>query len=445
MDLLADNMILYSDLGQKIQTWNPINGHIPIPAHANISSIILFLEANDSHVVLPYSIIYPPGYFNVTHHPIVTVRKNNNTYHGTLHSRRDDKMRSITLRMMTGNTEKAITIYDYDTIEETNSSRFASSLPNHEDTIYIIPTTSSPASSPMTITYLIDSLSWRSVYTVLLDTTTSTIAMLRLSAEITNSGVSSFTSAKTSLLAGSVRQGPALAMSRNAKSRASMAQSAMVMEVTPTEFTTPRAIDEYLEFPISSITVGAGETIPVELFTLTSISSKKIYFNSLGENRSVSFGYRFSSPRTLPAGTMIVYSTGHTGELLGPFLGSTQISESREHDDIDMILGVTSSVKIESNIESSQISVSEGREEKKKQERLTMRAKITNRNPVDIFVILRRSIYDARIVSSSNTTGWTMTRKGPLIEYSGEVGGGSLDPNEIIPNVTTFEAELILE
>ena len=434
MDLLVDRMILYSDLGQKIQTWSPTNEYIPIPAHANISSVILFAEAEDSHVVLPYSIIRPPSYFNVTRHPIVTVRKNDTTYHGTLDSRRDDKTRSATLRIMTGDTEKAITIYDYDTIEETSSfgDRLNTSFPNHEDTIYIRPTLST--SSPLTITYLIDFLNWRSVYTVLLDTTTPTIAMLRLNAEITNSATFPFTSAKTSLLAGSVRQGPSLAMSRSAKPKASMIQSAMAMEVMPTEFTTSMAVDEYIEFPISSITIGAEETIPVEIFTLTDISTKKIYFISLGEDRSVSFGYRFSSPRTLPTGTMIVYSTGQTGELLGPFLGSTQVNESRKHDEIDMILGVTSSVKIESNIESRQVSIVEG-ETKKTQEHLTMRAKITNRNPTNIFVILRRSIYDSRIVSSSNTTGWTMTRKGPVIEFSGEIS----------PDVTNFEAKLVLE
>lgn len=181
MELIADNTILYSDLGQRIQTWNPLNGHIPIPATTNISSVMLFGENKESHVVLPYSIVYPPSYFSVSHHSIVTVRKNNVIYHGALYAIGDGKRRSVTLRMATGNAEKALTIYDYDTIEEIGSS------PQHEDTIYIIPSqsTSHPSplgafgslqdardrpafTGPMTITYLIDFLTWQSSYTVLL-------------------------------------------------------------------------------------------------------------------------------------------------------------------------------------------------------------------------------------------------------------------------------------
>ncbi len=444
MELIADNTILYSDLGQRIQTWNPLNGHIPIPATTNISSVMLFGENKESHVVLPYSIVYPPSYFSVSHHSIVTVRKNNVIYHGALYSIGDGKKRSVTLRMTTGNAEKALTIYDYDTIEEIGSS------PQHEDTIYIIPSQSTSQSSPMTITYLIDFLTWQSSYTVLLDSALETIVMLRLSAEITNSGSSQFTSAKTSLLAGSVRQGPALARTPSVrKARASsMMQESVAMAVMPTEFSTSVAVDEYLEFPIGPITVGSGETIPIELFTLTAISAKKIYFASLGDDKTITFGYRFISPRTLPSGTMIVYSTASTGELLGPFLGSTTINESREHDSVDLMLGSTSSIKIESNVESNPIDIIEkiGETEgpqgtKRKQEHLTMKAKITNRNKTNIVLILRRYIYDSRIISSTYTTGWTMTRKGPLVEFRGEMASAP----DVSPNSVDFEAELILE
>ena len=471
MELIADNTILYSDLGQRIQTWNPLNGHIPIPATTNISSVMLFGENKESHVVLPYSIVYPPSYFSVSHHSIVTVRKNNVIYHGALYAIGDGKRRSVTLRMATGNAEKALTIYDYDTIEEIGSS------PQHEDTIYIIPSqsTSHPSplgafgslqdardrpafTGPMTITYLIDFLTWQSSYTVLLDSALETIVMLRLSAEITNSGSSQFTSAKTSLLAGSVRQGPALARTPSVrKARASsMMQESVAMAVMPTEFSTSVAVDEYLEFPIGPITVGSGETIPIELFTLTAISAKKIYFASLGDDKTITFGYRFMSPRTLPSGTMIVYSTASTGELLGPFLGSTTINESREHDSVDLMLGSTSSIKIESNVESNLVDIVEkiGETEgpqgtktegpqgvKRKQEHLTMKAKITNRNKTNIVLILRRYIYDSRIISSTYTTGWTMTRKGPLVEFRGEIASAP----DVSPNSVDFEAELILE
>lgn len=418
----VNTAIIYNNIGQIIQQWSAetlfdLGGKINIPNSADTDTLLLFGESSEQHVLIPYTLNYPPSLFSASRRPLINVKKGTATYHGKFYANNNDNgnSRSISILVTAGDREKIITIYDYDMVEELGTNV------DQMKTIQVIPLLDGIGTiNNISMTYLVNHLSWSGYYTLLLDLTSLQIAVLRFNADAMNSRSLPFFARKTIFVAGKVNTSSS---ERVPMARLSFTQVAMT---TTTESAIP--LDEYVEYPYGPINVEPNASTPINLFTQTAIPCQKIYSAIFGQD-GVTFGYRFVAPRTLPAGNVIVYSTGKMKEVIGPFIGSSSIPETRMGQDVDITMGSTTSLKITAIVSSSHCNIQSETEpmnepiDDKKCRQTLLTAKLINTNDKTTFVILHYYIGESRIldnkITALDSVEWKMERKLNQLEFSG--------------------------
>lgn len=403
----VNTAIIYNDLGQIIQQWSAetllnSGGKIHIPSSAQTNTLLLFGESSEQHVIIPYTFSYPTPLFSSSKRPLLNVKKGTAIYHGRLYAINDNSGRSISLLVTAGDREKVVTIYDYDMVEELATNVDSSK------TIQVVPLLDGigPLNN-ISITYLVNHLAWSGYYTLLLDIISSCIAVLRFNADATNSRGLPFFARKTLFVAGKVNN--TIVSSETPMVRRAFAQVASAMTTSPDNEV---ALDEYIEYPYGPISIEPNASTPINLFTQTSIPCQKIYSATFGQ-RGITFSYRFVAPRILPAGNVVVYSTGKMKEVIGPFIGSSSIPETRLGQEVNLLMGATTSLKITTTVSSlrdyipSEMNRTEEHtspdDATKKYTQIILTAKLVNPTDKNALVVLHHHIGETRILSTKMT------------------------------------------
>lgn len=422
MELTSDIFTIYSQLAQRTQVWSLASASqkasteknvyvFPVPLETVISSILLFQETPDGYVIIPYTLLTPGTPFDDKKMAQVVVKKGALSYTGYLINLTDE-MATITIKSGDNRTaEKVLRIRKYDTVETLANNI---SLRN-----YCLCINTSHAGSIM-MTYLINNIEWKGNYTAILDLASSSIPLLRYNGEVKNLTSQVFTSTETYLVTGKVSQD----LSRSERVYAANAMASVQRAPNnDSDNLTISALDEYTKYPVEGLRL--EDKLSVDLFSKISLIARKIYINTLGQ-QSVDFGYRFKAPDFLPGGKVFVYTTGRNGNLLGSFLGTSNINESRENDEVDLALGSTTSIKVETQVQERNITEQESdmaleESSKEKLKLIDIKSKISNRNPEKVTLLLHHYIGTDYVLESTCTE---QTQKNGILEYTLE-----LEPN----------------
>ena len=207
-----------------------------------------------------------------------------------------------------------------------------------------------PENMYLQISYLFNNISWHAVYTVIVDD--HTISYFKAAAHIDTNVETIFEPVKLNLVSGHVDR----PYSRSSKSQAMYSDVSMARaggdNVSSHDI---NAFADYHEYVVSDTTINKDTVIP--LFVGRDIKSSKMYYHHLSDNQSrntdnVKVGYNFVTDRHLPAGKAYVYRKNSCYGM-GRFVGATDISIKDVDDEVDLIVGSTNKISIESNISRS--------------------------------------------------------------------------------------------
>lgn len=350
MSCIRDDLVIYPEQGYRTQMWSSTKDDlmIELPSSANLSTLLI-QGPNDYQLHVPDP-MYPE-------HVMVEVQKRDQVYHGRLIDKNDTQVVLVT---PTG----VMTINHYDTIESAYNS--ASLTPWVE-----IPATNVPT----TLSYLMGQCSWQPFYHLILKN--SEIRSLELIADIHNRTSHPLQLTQVRLVATHVNM-------PTSESRHVMLAQAMAVpsaQVT-SESTIPSSGDwsDIIEYSIGSRLLGRRTQLPLDSWE--HLKAIKLYWNVLG-NTDVTYGYRFESPDTLPTGSALIYLESEDQTM---FIGGASISESRAGDPIDLSLGQSSAIKVESHVE---VTNETPKHQHGTIESITIQSTLTNRSDVTVNLILK--------------------------------------------------------
>lgn len=135
--------------------------------------------------------------------------------------------------------------------------------------------------------------------------------------------------------------------------------------------------DEYIEYILQNISISKYK--PILLFTKY-INIERVYRHDLNTNNQVIFGFNFKAQTHYPEGNVTVYKTENSK--MGMYLGSDSIQDTAKGKEINLSIGTTSKVQVESILTRQTIS------SKKHKEDITIEAKIVNNTAKSICMIL---------------------------------------------------------
>jgi hypothetical protein len=321
MALLSDRLLIYSQQAYRSQVWSPASEGLVIDLPSTTDLTTLFIVGTDD-----YQLHVPPPLY--PEHGVVEVQKRDRVYHGHLIEKTETY---VVVATPTG----VITVNHYDTVE------------TQSDRIILSPRVAiPPTESPSVISYLIGQCSWHPYYHLII--THSHISELKLIADIQNQTTHPLNAMQTRLIATRIN------LPTPAPRNLIMPQAAAVVASSASTDSTPSSdLRDIIHYDIGPRILGPRTQIP--LASWHDLDAIKLYWNVLG-NSDVSYGYRFNSPTVLPAGSARIY-LNPSGPSLDSilFIGATSIDESQEGDSIDLSLGVSTVIKVDSHVETMNI------------------------------------------------------------------------------------------
>jgi hypothetical protein len=358
MDLLSDLLVIYSQQAYRSQVWSPSDESrdIVLPNATNLTTLFVGIDTYQLQVPTP---LYPE-------HEVVEVQKRDQVYRGYLIEKTENY---VVLATPTG----IITVNHYDTL-----------YTEAEETILTPRVEIPPTESPTIISYLMNQCSWQPYYHLVI--THSMITELRLIADIQNQTTHPLTLTQTRLIATHVNL-PTPAP-RSLISAQAIATSVSIDSTLPSS----SELSDMIQYEVGPQILGPRTQIL--LASWHDLDAIKLYWNVLGTS-DVSYGYRFIAPAILPAGSALIYLNSSPSLINSMmFSGSTQIQESRSGDPIDLSLGVSTVIKVESQVEVTNITpkLQHGTIEEVK-----ITSTLTNRSDTPVRLILKYWIGQGQI------------------------------------------------
>ena len=170
-----------------------------------------------------------------------------------------------------------------------------------------------------------------------------------------------------------------------------MAQSVQSSQISGSE------MGEYYRYQIGTRCLKDGAKIDIKTQNL---STKKLYYHetsTLRELNRVTYGYVFNASDFLPAGEAYLYQE----DLI--FVGMGRINESRKGDEVEIKVGSTSQVQVQTKVSESSESTesTENTEETKdKKNLIEIEANITNHTGKSVTLIISHYVGDRKVISS---------------------------------------------
>jgi hypothetical protein len=317
---------IYSNGGHYVQNASGIN-MIPLPETADLSTVIVL---DDRKNVVPFTYI-PVSNLRDTltlfEKDQIIVNKGNATYTGKVLSIGDN---TITL-MQDGKLTK---IVGYDSL--------TAQIPYDLSRSHIHLQTT----QPVTVSYLIDQISWDCQGTALINEQTETIS-LRLAALIQNE-TGSILKGTVRLIAGNIYKPAQYHMMRSQSMMSSAAQSLAPLEEKQAD---TALLEDYTAYSAGTMVIEKKALAELAIYNFP---AQKIYINEIGE-RQVRYGYRFRAPDFLPHCTVNAYASAGAGRAgdspIGAYLGGSVLRESQKGEERDLLIGESGRVRCETKLE----------------------------------------------------------------------------------------------
>jgi hypothetical protein len=372
------NITIYSRSAHIIQKKKYQDGTIMLPKFVNVSSILLLDEDNN---VIPFSYLSEINSNTVPTDRLtgnkveVQVIKNEKTIKGKILSITQDNVTLLS-------NNQVINIRKYDQVL----------MPVADDlTQPQLLISSEYNNNILTLSYLINNISWECVATALIDEENN-MMYLRLAGDITNNTEFDI-NAETTLVSGDVYQ---------QHSEPTYKESRMLMASAPSNKVSSSMLEDYVKYNVGERLIRNKDV--AELGTI-SYPINKLYIHKT-QDGNVKFGYRLTATEFVPACTINVFSYKET---IDSFLGSTTIEEKQVNDEVDVMLGESSLLQCNSTvIVSDDITIDN--EEKSKKYKLSVEEKqwhvvtedinveITNHTNKNTFLIIKHYVGNKLLV-----------------------------------------------
>lgn len=453
-----DRFTIYSQLGQRSQTWvnlrsdkernqsrpsGPTILTLPLPNSANQRSIVV-TQKDHGMSGLPMVPSYRLGGDRsasgqrLRQEGVVEVTKGEERYRGLLLDIGPNSVVIFGVSSGDGGNRQPyiIRVVGYDTIMPTLND-LSDSNNTQGDILQVFSSTT----EPLTITYLLDGLQWTAHHTIVIDTQSmvgqsgidNPVVLWRIGGAIQNTTEIPFTTTKLRLVAGSVNQPRHHKIHSNQRKAMMMAESTALGSQSDSLDVDVIPVDDYVAYdlPDQPLVLGSHSTTDVEIRTLTGFSTRKIYKIALeagiddGLQRS-EVVYRLRAPDFIPAGQAIVYQYDPEVGTIGSLLGAVNIRESQRDQEVDLAIGhsslVTTNVTINRSTERTEENENDDRRrdsEQNAQVTTAINAEITNRTDLPSIVLLSYNVGD-RLVGVTGTPHegvFEPTQRGDRLEW----------------------------
>jgi len=329
---ISSKLTIYSKSGHIVQKYNDNPKLITLPKSVKISSILI-LDSNGN--IIPFTYI-PETNLSVA----LTDRSTGEKVEANVI--KSDKISKGKILSFDSNNvtlmkdDQIINIREYDYITVGISDDFTRPrlLLNN-------------ISQSFTLSYLLSNISWNCIGTALIDNTKN-LMYLRL-AGIINNNTESDISADTILVSGDVYQ--------NNSSESSMYKSRAVFAASSAPISNPQVetsmLEDYKKYKVGNRLIHNKDVSELGTSTFPII---KLYIHNTTDDNIVRFGYRFTAKDFIPSSSINVYSINKDNDIDG-YLGSNEIEQSQNGDEIDIILGESTMLQCKSSIIISDVEV----------------------------------------------------------------------------------------
>lgn len=333
----SSKLTIYSRSGHIVQKFPQGTRLITLPKSVEIASIV---AVDADGVIIPFSYV-PETSMGIALTDRSTgekvqamVLKEGETINGKILSLDSDNV-----MLMTGNQITNIREYDRVTVG-INEDLTRPRLVLERDT------------RPFTLSYLLSSIAWTCVGTALIDNVKN-IMYLRLAGNISNSTESDIR-AHTILVSGEVYQ---YRGKQDAYAESQVYPSPRALMATSTPIRSPKVqssmLEDYVKYEVGDRLVRNQDIAELGTWQIPII---KLYLHQTSasgalqdrnDNDIVRFGYRFLAPGYIPSCSLNVYSIDSNKEI-DAYLGSNEIDESQNTDEVDIMLGESTMLQCKS-------------------------------------------------------------------------------------------------
>lgn len=328
---MTDHLIIYPNFGQKISTWNIGSDYgkynIPLMNTTDTDSVLLYVLTLDNSIKnVEYKHIHFKELFSIGMK--VSISGEINTY-GNYVSGYISKINNDFIDIISNidGHEKTYRINDYKTISAYGKS-------TQSDTLVV--NIKQDDKGQLKLSYLFNNIGWSAHYKIVINN--DIIQRCVLTATINNQNREDF-KGNVILVAGSVSK-PYTEQPKALMSSPSQSRNQLSNEIQDQE-----NFEEYFRYNIGYHELTNENRI--DLVTCENTPSKKYYSHDISSHNHVSYGYKFSSPTFFPNGKVYLYSQKNDDMF---YIGTSNINESREKDEIDLSIGKTTQVQANSNI-----------------------------------------------------------------------------------------------
>jgi hypothetical protein len=199
-------------------------------------------------------------------------------------------------------------------------------------------------SKPLTLSYLLSSISWTCIGTALIDNNKD-IMYLRLAGNIINNTESDIT-ANTILVSGEVYQyrGRQEVYAESQSYAAPRAMMAMAPAPMMNKKVQTSILEDYVKYEVGDRIIHNKDIAELGTWSFPVI---KLYVHETNDDDKVRFGYRFVAPGFIPSCSLNVYSID-SNKMIDSYLGSNDIDESQKSDEVDIMLGESTMLQCKS-------------------------------------------------------------------------------------------------
>jgi hypothetical protein len=270
------------------------------------------------------------------------------------------------------------------------------------------------AGNRLIISYLMKEISWSGKYTIILNTKENCFNMLRYNVNIENQTGEILQASNTSVLSGDITPPFKNNNSYRQESQALVKRSGVRAvsasnDVGGLEYEEEESYTDNVRYSLGPYVLRSYNAIC--LFTAINVPYCKFYVNYLAPKSPVTYLYRIRMkdlkewlPESgiLPAGTGKILSVG-TRSLVGPYLGSFNIEETRSmNDNVDLQFGKTTALTVSTNINTrTENEIDESVVDKTIKQNIlytTIVSTITNTQDKSEIIILKYNIGSDRII-----------------------------------------------
>ena len=323
---ISSKLTIYSKSGHIVQKYNDNPKIIKLPKSVKISSILI-LDSNGN--IIPFSYIPETNLISA-----LTDRSTGEKVEANVI--KSDKISKGKILSFDSNNvtllkdNQMINIRDYDYINVEISDDYTRPRLLLSNNI----------SQSFTLSYLLSNISWNCIGTALIDNNKN-LMYLRL-AGIINNNTESDISADTILVSGDVYQNP-ISETPTYKSRAVFASASVPMSSPQVETS---MLEDYKKYTVGNRLLHTKDVAELGTWTFPII---KLYIHNTNDNNIVRFGYRFTSKDFIPSSSLNVYSINKDNDI-DAYLGSNELEQSQNGDEIDIILGESTMLQCKSEI-----------------------------------------------------------------------------------------------